>query len=1424
MEYVIDNNIRVSNNSWGGEDYSQALRDVIEASQAVGHVFVAAAGNDATNSDTVPSYPCGYNLPNIISVAATNNDDGRAGFSNYGATTVDLGAPGVNIYSTTMGTNHVFKSGTSAAAPHVTGVVALIMSRRPDWTWPQVKDRVLAAVRPVDSLFGLTVTGGVVNAMNVGDCNGNGIADEVDVAEGTSQDCTGTGIPDECEPDCNGNDVADSCDVLAGTSDDCNANIIPDECEPDCNGNNVADSCDLFQGTSEDCNGNFVLDECDIAFGTSEDCNDNGIPDECDMAALPFGDCNHNDVPDDCDIAEGTSEDCGGNLIPDECETRMQVLAIMISPSDEFLAGLAEPGHFVTRVHRCTIPSYLEPYDVIIYGPGGYPPPSDRDNIDEMVKSGHGLIIIQDWETAEQFAGLSSPLLDAQGWEMRQGTQVVDFDSPLVFGLGATSTLEGNSTVPILEPQANVVINWSDGVPMTATHYYGAGKVVYINDLLACHLANWEGDPEYGTALMHNALDYVGVPSGDCNRNGIPDNCDLAAGTSSDELPAGGDGIPDECQSDCDDNGNPDYQDVMDGGAEDCQPNGLPDVCDLAEGASDDCNGNNFPDECESDCNRNRIEDGCEIAAGSSEDCTGNGVPDECETDPDCNRNGIPDHNEICYGISPDGNANGVPDGCDAVFFVDSQAPGAGDGTSWATAFDNLQDALIEETATEVWVAAGIYKPAGPGGAREATFQLVSGVRIFGGFAGGESGLDQRDPDANPTILSGDLDGNDGEYWTNREDNCYHVVTGSETDETAVLDGFIITGGDAYVLGGDTAHGAGMFNSAGRPTVRGCVFTQNRARSGGGMCNEVDSCPSLIGCTFVGNKAITGGGIATGGGTKLINCVFDGNYAMITAGGLYTSGYPTLTNCTFTANAADKGGGIYTPGAPVVTLDNCIFWGNTAEGSVDEFAQFNTGSTCACDIEVNYSCVQGWTGFFGGIGNFGDDPLFADPAGEDELTGTADDDLRLLAGSPCIDAADNTRLPADLADLDGDGVTAAEVTALDHQGLPRLLDDPHTPDTGNRFAPGPVVDVGAFEYAPDCNGNGIADVLDIGHGTSLDCNGNGIPDECDLVQGTSDDCTGNEIPDDCETQPDCNENGAADYNDLCTGTSGDCNGNATPDECDIALGSSEDCNGTGVPDECENDCNGNGFADECDLAGEISADRNANGVPDECERPMNRYLPLVPFEGANVVAYRIRLEASEYFPETVGTTWWVGTPDSHGIARVVQEPIFRDWSTDRTLIRIGDCEIVPAATYEIESTADGVTFSEPQAVTTVARPGANYWADGVGPLGYYCGGDAQGLACDPDDDPCEGGQPCIRVWSLPDGFTNFNDVTAAVFAFQRMPGTVWPHVTWVDLHGNEFGDATVDPPNYVVNFSDVQQIVLAFQGNPYPFSDPADCP
>ena len=195
LDYAVEMDANLTNNSWGGGGFSQALEDAIAAAGEQGQLFIAAAGNSSLDTDIFPEYPGSYELDNIISVAATTDSDLLAGFSNYGADSVDLGAPGQNILSTTPGNSYSYFDGTSMASPHVAGVAALLLSEFPGLSPQEVKDRILATVDPIAALEGITVSEGRLNAFNAL------LSDEAGAIEGNKwNDLDQDGIKDEGEP------------------------------------------------------------------------------------------------------------------------------------------------------------------------------------------------------------------------------------------------------------------------------------------------------------------------------------------------------------------------------------------------------------------------------------------------------------------------------------------------------------------------------------------------------------------------------------------------------------------------------------------------------------------------------------------------------------------------------------------------------------------------------------------------------------------------------------------------------------------------------------------------------------------------------------------------------------------------------------------------------------------------------------------------------------------------------------------------------------------------------------------------------------------------------------------------------------------------------------------------------------------------
>ncbi len=177
IDYAVEHGAKILNNSWGGGPFSQALFDSIQRARDRGVLFVAAAGNENNDNDRNPAYPASYQLDNILSVAAVDRMDRLAVFSNYGERSVHLGAPGVEIFSSVANFDaaYEFFDGTSMAAPHVSGVAALIQSAYPDADLDEIRDRILASTIPIAALARTTSTGGRLNAYQALTVSGEGL-------------------------------------------------------------------------------------------------------------------------------------------------------------------------------------------------------------------------------------------------------------------------------------------------------------------------------------------------------------------------------------------------------------------------------------------------------------------------------------------------------------------------------------------------------------------------------------------------------------------------------------------------------------------------------------------------------------------------------------------------------------------------------------------------------------------------------------------------------------------------------------------------------------------------------------------------------------------------------------------------------------------------------------------------------------------------------------------------------------------------------------------------------------------------------------------------------------------------------------------------------------------------------------------------
>ena len=378
-----------------------------------------------------------------------------------------------------------------------------------------------------------------------------------------------------------------------------------------------------------------------------------------------------------------------------------------------------------------------------------------------------------------------------------------------------------------------------------------------------------------------------------------------------------------------------------------------------------------------------------------------------------------------------------------AVRYVNGSVTISGDGNSWDSPYKTLQEAITAASSgDEIWVAAGTYQPA-----NEQSFAMKEGVKIYGGFAGTENSLAQRNWKTNVSELMG---------------NQASVVIndGNGLTSAALLDGFKISSGYATA-------GGGMYNNNASPTISNCIFASNIADEMGGAMYNLNSSPTIVNVVFDSNETeLDGAAVYNKDSSPLVmNTIFFENPATRYGGGMFNSGgNVNVINCLFKGNRVwtdGDGAAIYSKSGTTIAVINSIVWGNLLEE--ETISTFGGDGT----TNVSYSIIEGGDS---NNGNKNTDPKFVDVVGykgSDGIWGTADDGLRLSANSPAINAGTNAQYL---------NLSAA---TTDVSGKPRVYD----------FANNGVIDMGAYEYQgvlvfPAADGTVYVKKGSTGNGTS----------------------------------------------------------------------------------------------------------------------------------------------------------------------------------------------------------------------------------------------------------------------------------------------------------------------------------------------------
>ncbi len=510
-----------------------------------------------------------------------------------------------------------------------------------------------------------------------------------------------------------------------------------------------------------------------------------------------------------------------------------------------------------------------------------------------------------------------------------------------------------------------------------------------------------------------------------------------------------------------------------------------------------------------------------------------------------------------------------------SVLYVDAAAPEDGDGRSWASAFRFLRDAIeIAQSGDEIRIAGGTYYPdadhAIPLGTllRYASFDLIGGLTLRGGYAGSTSGTpDQRCLDTCPTVLTGDLLGDDGPGFTGNGENSYHVVTVYNAGEVVLLDGLQVVAGNAD--GAQDAAGGGLFVYRSDVQLVDCRLAGNQAIADGGGLNAYEATPApsieMTRCDVVGNASQRGGGAFIGRGpARFTDCLFEDNSAD-SGGGLYLDVYAdeaVLSGCTLRGNQATSGGGLTNQSSASMSADTCIFEDNLASG-------YGGVLGCSGDTTSTFrnSIVRGNIADIGGV--LSGASAHATRWENCTLVGNSAAQGGALYTSTGSLEVSNSILWGNVATI-GYGSQIHLVSAADAQvhhscvegsqyDIAREGGSTLTWGVGNRHADPLLVDPGAG----DLHLTSQSPCINAGDPNGVYVGQHDIDDEARVLHGRVDIGA-----DEATSFSDCDGSFLPDWQDILFG-SPDCNGNGVPDICDVTAGTSNDCNGDGVPDECE---------------------------------------------------------------------------------------------------------------------------------------------------------------------------------------------------------------------------------------------------------------